>query len=183
MREMDRDESYGKLTDVEKAARTIYLNRTCYNGLYRVNKKGEFNTPIGKYKNPQILNEENIRAIEKYLKKNKVVLLNGDFAHALSKARKNDFVYLDPPYHPLTKTSSFTDYTKVGFGEAEQIKLKIECDKLNKKGCFFMQSNSDCEFIRELYKEYNIKPVSVRRSINSKKDGRTDITEVLITNY
>ncbi|SEK18691.1 DNA adenine methylase [Pseudobutyrivibrio ruminis] len=183
VRAMDRMDDYDKLSDVEKAARTVYLNRTCYNGLFRVNSKGYFNTPIGRYKNPQICDRENLLAIQSYLKKNKVKINTGDFEKTALLAKAGDFVYLDPPYYPLSPTSSFTDYTSAGFGEAEQIRLKKLCDKLTQKGVLFLQSNSDCDYIRNLYDGYSIKEVEVRRSINSKKDKRDNIKEVLIANY
>lgn len=183
IRELDRLKTFKNLTDVERAARTIYLNRTCYNGLYRVNRSGYFNTPIGRYKNPQILDENNIKSVQKYLSDNSITIINGDFEEAIKKVRKDDFVYLDPPYYPLSKTSSFTSYTDVGFTEKEQERLKNACDFINDRGAFFLQSNSDCEYIRNLYRGYFFKTVEVRRSINSKKDCRSNIKEVLISNY
>ncbi len=183
VRALDRLDDFDKLSDVEKAARTVYLNRTCYNGLFRVNSQGYFNTPIGRYVNPQICDKENLLAIQSYLKKNKVRINTGDFEKTALLAKAGDFVYLDPPYYPLSPTSSFTDYTSAGFGEEEQIRLKKLCDKLTKKGVLFLQSNSDCEYIRNLYDGYQIKEVEVRRSINSKKDKRDNIKEVLIANY
>lgn len=161
----------------------MYLNKTCYNGLYRVNSSGEFNTPFGRYKNPNIVNKEGIEALSRYLNDNKVTFMNGDFTKCIRKAKKNDFVYLDPPYYPISKTSAYTGYTEKGFNENQQINLKKECDKLNEKGIKFLQSNSDCEFIRELYKGYKIKTVKAKRNINSKGDGRKAINEVLIYNY
>lgn len=183
IRELDREKEFANISAIEKAARTIYLNRTCYNGLFRVSRQGFFNTPIGRYKNPQILDEENLRAVQQYLKKNKVKINTGDFEKTALLAKQGDFVYLDPPYYPLSKTSSFTDYTSAGFGEAEQIRLKEVCDKLDRRGALFLQSNSDCDYIRELYKGYHFKTVEVRRAINSNKDNRSNITEVLISNY
>lgn len=183
IRDIDRTPEYNNLTNAEKAARLIYLNKTCFNGLYRVNSAGEFNAPYGRYKNPNIVNEEGLRAVSKYLNENTVYLLNGDFKQALKKAKKGDFVYLDPPYYPISKTSAYTGYTDKGFTELQQITLKRECDNLNKKGVKFLQSNSDCPFIRDLYKDYCIKTVQAKRNINAKGDGRKPINEVLIYNY
>lgn len=184
IRDIDRNPiEYNKLTDLEKAGRILYLNKTCYNGLYRVNSAGEFNAPFGRYKNPNIVNEKGIKALSEYFNSNTIEFLNGDFTVALRKAEKGDFVYLDPPYYPISKTSAYTGYTKTGFDEEQQIKLKNECDKLNQKGIKFLQSNSDCKFIRELYKDYSIKIVKAKRNINSKGDRRNPINEVLIYNY
>ena len=183
IRELDRKNEFESMSDVEKAARTLYLNRTCYNGLFRVNRSGYFNTPMGRYRNPQILNSHNIRELSQFFNFAKVDITTGDFAEILKRTRKGDFVYLDPPYFPLTETSSFTDYTELGFGKIDQLRLKEECEKLHKKGVFFLQSNSDCPFIRDLYGEFYIKTVVVRRSINSEKSKRANMTEVLIANY
>lgn len=184
VREYDRNTCfYAQMTDVQKAARIIYLNKTCYNGLYRVNSAGQFNSPYGKYKNPNIVSEHIIKAISKYFNENKVIIKNGDYKDALKGLRKGAFVYLDPPYMPISTSSSFTGYTENGFDEDMQKELKDECDKLNKKGIKFLQSNSDCEFIRMLYKDYNIKTIRAKRSINSKGNSRGEINEVLIYNY
>lgn len=184
VREYDRNvELFSQMTDVQKAARIIYLNKTCYNGLYRVNSAGQFNTPFGKYKNPNIVNEPVIRAMSKYFNDNDITIKNGDFKEALKGLRKGAFVYLDPPYMPISSSSSFTGYTENGFDEEKQRELKSQCDKLNEKGIKFLQSNSDCEFIRELYKDYNIKTIKAKRTINSKADSRGEINEVLIYNY
>ncbi len=184
VREWDRDVGkFSTLSVVEKAARTIFLNRTCFNGLYRVNRSGFFNTPIGKYVNPEIVGEDNIRRLSNYLNDSKIKFLCGDFSKSVIGAKMNDFVYLDPPYYPASATSSFTDYTQAGFGKEDQIRLKKMCDRLDKKGVLFLQSNSDCAFIRELYSEYYIKTVEVRRAINSNKTRRSNMSEVLIANY
>lgn len=184
VREYDRKlEFFSQMTPVQKAARVIYLNKTCYNGLYRVNSAGQFNSPYGKYKNPNIVNETVIRAMSKYFNKNNIVIKNEDFKDALKGLRKGAFVYLDPPYMPISSSSSFTGYTENGFNEDKQRELKALCDKLNKKGIKFLQSNSDCEFIRELYNDYNIKTIKAKRAINSKGNSRGEINEVLIYNY
>jgi len=170
-----------KLPNLERAARFIYLNRTCFNGLYRVNKSGGFNVPMGDYKNPNIIQEEKLRLVSKLLKKVKLNVMS--FEKVTSLAKKGDFVYFDPPYHPLKNKKSFTTYSKDAFLEKEQELLKKTFDKLNKKGCKVMESNSDTDFIKELYKEYDIKFVKATRMINSNAKGRGKINEVVIMNY
>ncbi len=184
IRELDREpKKYNKLTGIERAARILYLNKTCYNGLYRVNSMGEFNSPFGSYKNPNIVNEVTLKAVSNYFNESKIKFLNGDFEKVLKNAKKGDFVYFDPPYAPISKTSNFTGYNENGFGEAEQIRLKEVCDSLNKKGVKFLLSNSDCEFIREIYKDYIIETIKAKRAINSNGNNRGAISEVLIRNY
>lgn len=182
VRALDRTPDFDKMSDSEKAARIIYLNKTCYNGLYRVNSLGQFNSPYGKYKNPNIVNEVVLRAISKYLNGNEISIRSGDYKDVLNDIEKNSFVYLDPPYMPISSSSSFTGYTEGGFGYDKQVELKEECDKLNSKGVHFLQSNSDCEEIRELYKAYRIKVVKANRAINSDAKKRGQINEVLIYN-
>ncbi|HEO6894912.1 TPA: Dam family site-specific DNA-(adenine-N6)-methyltransferase, partial [Streptococcus agalactiae] len=130
IRGLDRTEGFDDLTNVEKASRILYLNKTCYNGLFRVNRSGQFNTPYGKYKNPNIVNEVTIRAMSKYLNKNSIKLMNGDYKEALKNLRKGAFVYFDPPYLPISSSSSFTGYTENGFDIDKQIELRDECKKL-----------------------------------------------------
>jgi DNA adenine methylase len=182
VRALDRTPDFDKMSNLEKAARIIYLNKTCYNGLYRVNSLGQFNSPYGKYKNPNIVNEVVLRAISKYLNRNEISIRSGDYKDVLNDIEKNSFVYLDPPYMPISSSSSFTGYTEGGFGYDKQVELKEECDKLNSKGVHFLQSNSDCEEIRELYKDYRIKVVKAKRAINSDAKKRGQINEVLIYN-
>ena len=182
VRALDRTPDFDKMSNSEKAARIIYLNKTCYNGLYRVNSLGQFNSPYGKYKNPNIVNEVVLRAISKYLNGNDISIRSGDYKDVLNDIGKNSFVYLDPPYMPISSSSSFTGYTEGGFGYDKQVELKEECDKLNSKGVHFLQSNSDCEEIRELYKAYRIKVVKAKRAINSDAKKRGQINEVLIYN-
>ena len=183
IRAIDRDYTeYNRLSNIQKAARILYLNKTCYNGLYRVNSAGEFNSPFGNYKNPSIVNESVLGAVSQYLNEANVKFLNGDFEYAVKTAKKGDFVYFDPPYAPISRTSNFTGYNEIGFGEREQIRLKELCDKLTKKGVEILVSNSDCEFIRDLYKEYEIIEIKAKRSINCNANGRGEISEVLITN-
>lgn len=183
IRALDREENFSSMDPIKKAARIIYLNKTCFNGLYRVNSSGYFNTPYGKYKNPNIINANTIRAISYYLNKNKVKLLNTDYKEALKRLRTDSFVYFDPPYVPISTSSSFTSYTEGGFTLDHQKELKLECDKLNRRGIKFLLSNSDNEFIRELYKDYTIKTVRAKRAINSNALKRGEINEVLIYNY
>ncbi|MDO5088559.1 MAG: DNA adenine methylase [Leptotrichiaceae bacterium] len=180
LRALDRESDYETISNIEKAARIVYLNKTCYNGLYRVNSAGQFNTPYGKYKNPNIVNESAIRAISKYFREVNIEIRQGDYKEILKGLRKSSFVYLDPPYMPISSSSSFTGYTENGFSYEQQVILKQECDKLRKKGISFLQSNSDCSEIRELYKEYEIKSVKAKRSINSIGNKRGEINEVLI---
>lgn len=181
VRSWDRSEDYFHLTSVEKAARFIYLNKTCYNGLYRVNSKGQFNVPYGKYKNPDIVNEDVLKTVHLYLKNNSdIQFLNIDFEIAVSNAKMGDFVYFDPPYDPINETSSFTSYAQTGFGKAEQYRLRDLFKKLNDRGCKVLLSNSDTPFIRDIYQEFNIVTVQASRAINSKASGRGKINEVLI---
>lgn len=182
VRALDRTPDFDKMSNLERAARIIYLNKTCYNGLYRVNSLGQFNSPYGRYKNPNIVNEVVLRAISKYLNRNEISIRSGDYKDVLNDIEKNSFVYLDPPYMPISSSSSFTGYTEGGFGYDKQVELKEECDKLNSKGVHFLQSNSDCEEIRELYKDYRIKVVKAKRAINSDAKKRGQINEVLIYN-
>ncbi len=180
IREIDRTARYNELSIIEKAARIIYLNKTCYNGLYRVNSSGYFNSPYGKYRNPNIVNAPVIRAMSNYFNDNDITLLKGDYKEALKKAKRGNFVYLDPPYMPISSSANFTGYTENGFGYKQQEELKQECDKLRDKGIHFLQSNSDCPEIRALYKDYTIKNVQAKRVINSNSAKRGEINEVLI---
>ena len=181
IRALDREENYfDKLPNVERAARTIFLNKTCYNGLYRVNSKGQFNTPYGKYKNPNIINEPLVFTMSEYFNKNNIRILNTDYKDALKNLRNGAFVYFDPPYLPISASSSFTGYTENGFTLEHQIELKEQCDKL---GINFLLSNSDHPIIHDLYKDYNIKIIRAKRAINSKADKRGEINEVLVYNY
>ena len=183
VREMDRTGELEEMSDVQKASRIIYLNKTCFNGLFRVNSRGEFNTPFGKYKKPNIVNEIVLRAVSNYLNKNTVKFFNVDFEESLKGIRKESFVYFDPPYYPISDSSSFTGYTIDGFSKDDQIRLKKACDKLNAKGVKFLLSNSSAPFILDLYKDYNIEIVGANRSINSVGDRRGEISEVLVRNY
>lgn len=172
------------LSDVEVASRFIFLNRTGFNGLYRVNKSGQFNVPFGCYNNPVICDEDNLRRVSDALQD--VTITHQDYKHVLKTAKSGDFIYLDPPYYPINATSSFTSYTAEGFLEKEQTELRDTFVKLHEKGCFVMLSNSDTPFINELYSGLDgitINKITAGRSINSKGSGRGKITEVLVTNY
>lgn len=184
IRELDRNpDIYNSLSLVEKASRTLYLNKTCFNGLYRVNSAGHFNVPFGRYKNPNIVNADTLRAVSRYFNKADVRILRGDFEDCVKWARERAFVYFDPPYHPVSDTSNFTSYSEDGFGEEEQRRLKELCDRLNAKGIKFLLSNSSTDFIRKLYDGYKIETVPAKRAINSDANGRGPINEVLIRNY
>lgn len=169
-----------KLTHVEQAARLIFLNKTCYNGLYRENSKGEFNVPFGRYKNPTICDEDRLRTASCVLQG--VELKAADFEQAVESAEAGDFIYFDPPYVPLTATSNFTSYNKYGFSHADQVRLAETFRRLDKRGCYVMLSNSSTDVVKELYSDYQQTKIKARRSINSKADGRGPVTELLITN-
>lgn len=174
--------NYHNGTDLTKAARFIYLNKTCFNGLYRVNSQGKFNVPVGKYKNPGICQEEVLRVASLALQK--VEIKQANFAEVLNYATgTNDFVYFDPPYYPLNKTSNFTAYSNFCFDENQQIKLRDIFIELAHKGVKVMLSNSDCPLIRDLYSDFNVHTISAARSINSNAQKRGKITEVLVTSY
>lgn len=184
IREWDRDkEKYNRLSNIEKASRIIYLNKTCYNGLFRVNRAGEFNSPFGNYKNPNIVNDSVLRAVSIYFNKANVTFKCGDFEEAVKGIRKGSFVYFDPPYDPVSNSASFTGYDKGGFNREEQKRLKDLCDRLDRKNVKFLLSNSATDFILELYKDYKIEIVKAKRAINSQGDKRGEVDEVLVRNY
>lgn len=179
-----RSQKIEKLSDLQIASRFIYLNRTGFNGMYRVNSKGEFNVPFGKYENPLICDEQNLKRVSKALQK--VSIKHQDYKEVLTKAKSGDFIYFDPPYYPVSKTASFTSYTAKSFLDKEQIELRDTFVELHKRGCFVMLSNSDTPFINKIYsgiKGVEISKIVAGRAINSKASGRGKITEVLITNY
>lgn len=169
------------LSELERAARFIFLNKTCYNGLYRVNRNGHFNVPFGSYKDPLICDDEGLRAASLALQN--ASLSADDFEHALSIAGAEDFVYCDPPYHPLNKTSSFTAYTAGKFDSEEQARLAQVYEDLTRRNCRVMLSNSDTPLIRSLYKDFRMIEVQTHRAINRNADGRGKITELVIINY
>ena len=182
VRALDRKENYNEISQNERAARIIYLNKTCYNGLFRVNQAGQFNSPYGRYKNPNIVNTPTVLAMSKYFNSNNVKIMSGDYRNALKNLKKGSFVYFDPPYMPVSSSAYFTGYTENGFDKQQQIELKKECDKLTSKGIKFLLSNSDHPFIRELYRDYEIITVRAKRSINSNGNKRGEINEVLVRN-
>jgi DNA adenine methylase len=180
VRAWDRRSDYHGRSDVERAARFIYLNRTCYNGLYRVNRKGQFNVPFGRYRNPTICDAENLRLVSRSLRG--VVLEVGDFARCLEWAGPEDFIYLDPPYHPLSKTAYFTSYTSAPFRMKDQQRLAATFEELNRRGCQIMLSNSYTPSIQRLYQGYEQAQVQATRAISSKADQRGAIPELLVMN-
>ena len=183
IRALDRTKEFVNLSSVERASRIIYLNKTCYNGLYRVNNSGEFNSPFGKYKNPNIVNAPTLRAVNFYLNFNNIRIENTDYETILQEADKNSFVYLDPPYHPISESSNFTGYIQGGWDESDQIRLKETCDLLSKRKIKFLQSNSCTDFIKELYADYHIHIIKANRAINSDGEKRGEVEELLIKNY
>jgi DNA adenine methylase len=170
-----------ELSPSEQAARFIYLNRTCFNGLYRVNSKGQFNVPMGSYKNPDFIQEDKLRKISKFLQNVTINVMS--FEKILDLAKQGDFIYFDPPYYPLKKGNNFTTYNKNNFLEKEQRTLAEVFRMLSQKGCLCMESNSDAILIRELYSGFNIKVVKAKRLINCHASGRGEINELVITNY
>ena len=170
-----------ELSPLQRAARFIYLNKTCFNGLYRVNSKNQFNVPMGSYKNPSIFDQQELKEISELLQKANIEAKQ--FHEITNEVKKGDFVYLDPPYYPLKKGQSFTTYTKDNFLEKEQEHLARVFQELDKKGCKVMLSNSDSDFIKELYKGYQINVVKASRMINCNGEGRGKINELVITNY
>ncbi|MGB3790376.1 MAG: DNA adenine methylase [Phormidesmis sp.] len=181
IRGIDRTSEYEMWTDVQRASRFIYLNKTCYNGLYRVNSKGQFNAPFGRYTNPTILDTDNLYACHAALQETVVEV--ADFYSVRRRVRANDFVYFDPPYAPLSATAKFTSYTKNGFDVDMQYALRNLCRALDKRSIRFMLSNSSAPLILDLYAEFNIEFVYATRSINSKAGKRGKIPEVVVTNY
>ena len=176
-----RRKEFSELSEIEAAARTIFLNKTAFNGLYRVNKKGQFNVPFGYYKNPKILDEDQLLAASKLLKKTKILL--GDFKDVLCEnAKKGDFIFLDPPYLPVSKFSDFKRYTKEQFHEKDQISLANLVNKLSKKGCHILLTNSNHPLIHELYKDFNIDIYKTKRNINSKSTNRKG-EDIIVSNF
>lgn len=184
VRDLDRDKYlYKSLSETEKAARIIYLNKTCYNGLYRVNNAEEFNSPFGFYSNPNIVNEPVLRAVSAYFNKNNIHFSSVDYSEVLTDIKKGTFVYLDPPYDPMSETSNFTGYSKNGFTKDEQVRLRKNCDDLDRHGIKFMLSNSATSFILEQYSKYNITIVKAKRAINSVGSKRGNVDEIVVRNY
>ena len=169
------------LNPVERAARLIYLNKTCFNGLYRVNRKGQFNVPMGSYKNPMICDEANIMAAHTKLRDTTIIL--GDYQKIAESAQPRDFVYFDPPYEPVSRSSNFVAYAQDGFSQADQEKLSRFFRELSDRGVHCMLSNSAADLIRQLYDGFQIESVQARRAVNSVASKRGNVSELLITNY
>jgi len=176
-----RAQDPSKLTVEARAARLIYLNRTCFNGIYRVNLKGKFNVPFGRYTNPTICDAGNLRAVGAALRKQPVSLVALDFQNIVLPAKRGDVVYFDPPYAPAWKTADFTAYTKGGFGSEDQARLRDVARKLIDRGVHVLLSNSDTPAVRALYKGFKIEEVRAPRRVNSKADKRGDVGELLIS--
>jgi len=170
-----------ELPPAERAARTIYLNRTCFNGLYRVNAKGGFNVPFGRYTNPRIVDAPNLRACARALRRTRIECV--PFQTILKSARRGDFVYFDPPYHPTSKTAFFTAYSAGGFRAADQRELATVYAELDRRGILLMLSNSETPLVRELYAGFRFVELSATRSINSKGAKRGAVSELVILNY
>ncbi|MBD2389978.1 MAG: DNA adenine methylase [Anabaena sp. CoA2_C59] len=183
IRDWDREKNFKSKTEVQRASRIIFLNKTCYNGLFRVNSQGQFNVPFGKYKNPNILDIAVLKAVNKYLNENQVRILNSDFQEAVKDAKGGDFIYLDPPYDPVSETASFTGYDVNGFNKQEQRRLKEVFDDLNSRGCHILLSNACTEFIEDLYKDYLHTKISAIRAINCNGKKRGKVDEILVKNY
>jgi len=169
----------------EKVSRLLFLNRTCFNGLYRVNGKGKFNVPLGRYSNPNIVQEENLRSVNQFLNQNKIIIKCQDFSSTVEKAKKGDFVYFDPPYQPVSKTANFTSYTNRNFGLNDLKRLAKVSNQLAKKGVNVLLSNSSSKQVRDLFsaKYWEIIKIEANRAINSDSNKRTGHSELLIKNY
>jgi DNA adenine methylase len=170
-----------RMDRVGRASRLIYLNKTCYNGLYRVNSSGQFNVPFGRYKNPLICDEANLRACSAALRN--TVIQRESFEAVLKESKKGDFVYFDPPYMPVSKTASFAAYAKAGFRAEDHERLRDVFARLDKKGCHVMLSNSHTPFTRSLYNGWNVETVNATRAVNSDAAGRGAVKEILVRNY
>jgi DNA adenine methylase len=180
LRAMDRNPAFQEWSDVQKASRLIFLNKCCFNGLYRVNSKGEFNVPFGRYKSPKFLDAENLVACHQSLRNTTIQVRS--FLEVEDFVQSGDFVYFDPPYVPLSETSNFTSYSEVGFGKEQQIQLRDLCQRLDRRGIHFMVSNSSAPLILDLYQKFQVDPVFAMRSVNSLSTKRGKVTEVIVTN-
>ena len=183
LRSADRDERIDMMSEVQRAARILYMLRVNFNGLYRVNSKNQCNVPYGRYKNPKIVDEELISAISVYLNNNQLEIKVGDFEKAIVDVRTGDFVYFDPPYIPLSETSAFTSYTHEGFSFADQVRLRDAFKRLSDTGAYVMLSNSSSALVEELYKDFNIHYVEATRTNGAKSSSRGKISEIIVTNY
>ena len=170
---------------IEKVSRLIFLNRTCFNGLYRVNKKGQFNVPLGRYTNPNIVNKENLTAVNKILQSKKIKISCRDFKSVLGDAKKGDLVYFDPPYQPVSNTANFTSYTHRDFTEDDLERLTHLADQLHSKGCSVLLSNSNSKIVKDFFskKHWKISLIDANRAINSKAQKRTGHKELIVKNY
>ena len=179
-----RAQDPASLSNIERASRFIFMNKTCFNGLYRENSKGKFNVPFGRYKSPNIADKQNLEAIASYLNKSRVKVLCQDYKTTAKKAKSGDFIYFDPPYHPTSQTASFTKYAKGDFTAQDQEELADIFRRLSNKGCHVMLSNSNVPFIKELYKDFKVLEIEASRFINCKADKRgKGLYEVLVKNY
>ena len=183
LRSVDRDERIDMMSEVQRAARILYMLRVDFNGLYRVNSKNQFNVPYGRYKNPKIVDEELIFAISVYLNNNQLEIKTGDFEKAVLDVQPGDFVYFDPPYIPLSETSAFTSYTHEGFSYDDQVRLRDTFKKLSDTGAYVMLSNSSSFLVEELYQDFNIHYVEATRTNGAKSSSRGKISEIIVTNY
>ena len=183
LRSVDRDDRINNMSDVQRAARILYMLRVDFNGLYRVNSKNQFNVPYGSYKNPKIVDEELILAISNYLNSNQIEIRTGDFEDALLDVQEGDFIYFDPPYIPLSETSAFTSYTQEGFSYEDQVRLRDTFRRLNDAGAYVMLSNSSSHLVEELYQDFNIHHVEATRTNGAKSSSRGKISEIIVTNY
>lgn len=183
IRELDRDDNFKKLSIPKRAARMIYLNKTCFNGLYRVNSKGYFNVPSGKKQTAVCYDKDNFKNLRNFFKNNNSNITSLDFEKAVETAKKGDFIYFDPPYDSLEEKETFTSYSKDNFGKKEQIRLAKLFKSLNKKGVKLMLSNHDTSFIRKLYEDFEIIQIDAKRMINSNASKRGNVKEVIIRNY
>lgn len=182
VRNIDRDKNkFNKLSDYKRAARTIYLNKACFNGLYRVNSKNEFNVPFGKKNKVNTYEGQNLGIISGYLNYNDITIMSVDFEESVKSAKKGDFVYFDPPYD--SDTSTFNSYTEDGFGKEEQKRLAKVFKELSDRGCYVMLSNHNTKLVNELYKDFIIHVIEAKRNINSNGKKRGKVEEVIITNY
>ena len=183
VRAADRDGRLERMSNVERAARILYMLRVNFNGLYRVNSKNQFNVPYGKYKNPKIVNPDLINSISNYLNNNNIRILHGDFEKALADVGEGDFVYFDPPYIPISATSAFTSYTSEGFTYEDQVRLRDTFKMLDERGAYLMLSNSSSPLVEELYSDFNIHFVEANRMNGAKLSSRGTISEIIVTNY
>ena len=181
IRDADRSTDFENWSEIQRASRFIYLNKTCYNGLCRVNSRGQFNTPMGRYKDPRIVDEKNLRACSKALRQARIA--RAPFQRVERLAESGDFVYFDPPYVPLNPTSNFTAFSRDGFSQHMQQELRDLCVRLDKRGVMFMLSNSSAPSVHELYRGFRVREILVGRPVNSQAGKRGKVAELVITNY